>query len=147
VENGNPTYSAGIHDRRRRIARAWISRMRSGALIELKRGGPRRLYLVHDGEGETLIYLNLARRMPDDLAVLAIEPHRITRVPLAHATIEEMAAFHINELRKTQLHGPYLLGGLCAGGVIAYEMAAQLVQAGESIALLALLETVTPKAL
>jgi thioesterase domain-containing protein len=147
VENGHPTYSAAIHARRRQISRAWIARMRAGALIELKRGGPRRLFLVHDGEGETLIYLNLARRLPDDLAVLAIEPRQIVGVPLAHATIEEMAAFHIEEVRKNQPHGPYLLGGLCAGGVIAYEMAVQLIRAGETVTLLALLETATPKAL
>jgi len=120
--------------------------LRSGALIELRRGGPRKLFLVHDGEGETLLYLNLARRMPDDLAVFAVEPRRIARVPLAHTTIEDMAAFYIEQVRKKQPHGPYLLGGMCAGGVIAYEMASQLVRAGESVELVALLETATPKA-
>jgi len=120
--------------------------MRSGGLIELKRGGPRGLFLVHDGEGETLVYLNFARCMPDGLAVFAIEPHRIGRVPLAHGTIEDMAAFYIEQVRKKQPHGPYLLGGLCAGGIIAYEMASQLVSAGETVELVALLETAAPKA-
>ncbi len=146
MEKGTPTYSAAIQARRRQFSRAWISRMRSGALIELKRGGQRKLFLVHDGEGETLLYLNLARRMPDDLGVFAMEPRSIARVPLAHTTIEDMAAFHVEEMRKRQPHGPYLLGGLCAGGVIAYEMAVQLVRAGESVDLLALLEAAAPKA-
>ena len=141
-----PTYSPAIHARREKISRAWISRLRSGALIELRHGGPRNLFLVHDGEGDTLLYLNFARRMPDDLAVFAIEPRRLARVPLAHASIEDMAAFYIEEVRKKQPSGPYLLGGLCAGGVIAYEMASQLVRAGESVELVALLETATPKA-
>ena len=43
-------------------------------IIELRHGGPRSLFLVHDGEGETLLYLNLARRMPKNLGVYAIEP-------------------------------------------------------------------------
>jgi thioesterase domain-containing protein len=120
--------------------------MRSGALIALRPGGSRKLFLVHDGEGETLVYLNLARRMPDNLAVFAIEPHRIARVPLAHTTIEDMAAFYIGEVRKEQPRGPYLLGGLCAGGVIAYEMASQMVRSGESVELLVLLEAATPDA-
>ena len=102
--------------------------------------------MVHDGEGETLLYLSLARRLPEDLAVFALEPRRLARVPLAHATIEAMAAFYIEELRKKQAHGPYLLAGLCAGGVIAYEMAWQLVRAGERIDLLALLEAAAPQA-
>ena len=49
----------------------------SGVLTEIRRGGPRNLFLVHDGEGEILLYLNLARRMPDDLAVFGIEPRRL----------------------------------------------------------------------
>ena len=118
----------------------------SSTLVELKRGGPRSLFLVHDGYGATLLYLNLARRMPDSLAVFGIEPRRIPRVPLAHARVEDMAGFYVEELRKMQPHGPYLLGGLCAGGIIAYEMALQLVRIGESIELLALLDAATPQA-
>jgi thioesterase domain-containing protein len=147
VDSGPPpTYSAAIHARRRQFSRAWLSRMRSGSLVELRHGEPRRLFLVHDGEGETLLYLNLARRLPDDLAVFAIEPRHIARVPLADLTIEDMAAFYISEARRKQPHGPYLLGGLCAGGVIAYEMARQLVQAGENVELVVLLETARPNA-
>ena len=120
--------------------------VRSGALIELKSGGPRNFFLVHDGDGDALLYLNLARRMPDDLAVFGIEPRAIAGVPLAHTRIEDMAGFYVNEVRKKQPHGPYLLGGLCAGGVIAYEMASQLLRAGESIELVAVLEAATPQA-
>lgn len=131
---------------RRQISRAWSKKMRAGALVELRSGGPHRFFLVHDGLGETMLYLNLARRIPGDFAVFAIEPRRIAGVPLAHATMEEMAAFYVAEVRRHQPHGPYRLGGLCAGGVIAYEMAAQLTDAGESVELLVLLESTSPAA-
>jgi acyl transferase domain-containing protein/thioesterase domain-containing protein len=117
---------------------------RSGVLIEIRRGGPRNLFLVHDGEGEIMLYLNLARRMPDDLAVFGIEPRRVARVPLAHLSIEDMATFYVEEIRRRQPHGPYLLGGMCAGGVIAYEMASQLVRYGESVELVAMLDAALP---
>jgi thioesterase domain-containing protein len=143
---GQEAESDAIEARRRQISQTWTSRMRSEGLIELRRGGPRGLFLVHDGEGETLLYLNLARRMPKDFTVFAIEPRRIARVPLAHTKIEDMAAFYIGEMRKKQPQGPYLLGGLCAGGVIAYEMAWQLTKAGENIELVALLEAALPNA-
>jgi acyl transferase domain-containing protein/thioesterase domain-containing protein len=120
------------------------SNTHSGVLIEIRRGGPRNLFLVHDGEGEILLYLNLARRMPDDLAVFGIEPRRLVRVPLAHVSIEDMAAFYVEEIRRKQPHGPYLLGGMCAGGVIAYEMASQLIRSGESVELVAMLDAVVP---
>jgi thioesterase domain-containing protein len=119
---------------------------RSKSLVELKGGGSRNLFLVHDGDGETLLYLNLAHRMPADLSVVGIEPLRIPGVPLAHLSIEEMATFYLGEIRRSQPNGPYLLGGLCAGGVIAFEMASQLVRAGESVELVALLETAAPRA-
>jgi acyl transferase domain-containing protein/thioesterase domain-containing protein/acyl carrier protein len=122
------------------------SRMKSGSLIELKRGGPRCLFIVHDGEGGTLLYLNLATRMHEDVAVFAIEPRRLARVPLPHSTMEEMAAFYLEEIRAKQPNGPYRLAGLCAGGVIAYEMASQLIRAGERVQLLALLEAAAPNA-
>jgi acyl-CoA synthetase (AMP-forming)/AMP-acid ligase II/thioesterase domain-containing protein len=113
------------------------------SLIELKRGGPRKLFFVHYGVGETLLYLNLARRMPNELAVIGIEPRRKPGVALAHTRIEDMAAFYIEEVRKKQPHGPYLFAGMCAGGVIAYEMASQLLHAGETVELVALLDAVT----
>jgi len=119
----------------------------SGALIELRSGGPRTLFMVHDGDGETLLYLNLARQMPDDLAIFGVEPRRIKGVPLAHVTVEDMATFYLEQVRKKQPHGPYLFGGMCAGGVIAYEMASQLQRAGESVELVALLDAAAPQAL
>jgi thioesterase domain-containing protein len=132
--------------RRKQIAEAWLARMRSGSLVQLKGGDGSNLFLVHDVDGETLLYLSLARHLPADVAVFGLEPRRIAGVPFAHATIEEMAAFHLEAVRRKQPHGPYLLGGLCAGGVIAYEMAAQLLAAGESVGLVLLLETAMPRA-
>jgi hypothetical protein len=43
-----------------------------------------------------------------------------------------------------QPHGPYYLGGLCAGGVIAFEMARLLNRANEDVELVALLDAVEP---
>jgi FkbH-like protein len=126
------------------LERQGTSQVRS--LIELKSGGPRNLFLVHDGYGETLLYLNLARRLPRDLAVYGIEPRRIRSVPLAHTTIEDMAAFYLQEVRMQQPNGPYMLGGMCAGGVIAYEMAAQLERVGQKVDLVVLLDAAAPRA-
>ena len=119
---------------------------RAGGLVELRRGGERNLFLVHDGDGETLLYLNLARRLPGEFSVFGIEPRRLPGVPMAHARIEDMAASYLREIRKRQPHGPYLLGGLCAGGVIAYEMAVQLTQEGDVADLVALLDAASPRA-
>jgi thioesterase domain-containing protein len=75
-----------------------------------------------------------------------MEPKRLPGIPLAHASIEEMAAFYVDQIRKIQSQGPYLLGGMCAGGVIAYQMAACLGSAGERVQLVAILDGATPQA-
>ena len=59
-------------------------------------------------------------------------------------TVEEMAELYLRELLAVQPEGPYLLGGMCLGGVIAYEMAQQLRARGQEIALLAPLDTRRP---
>jgi amino acid adenylation domain-containing protein len=48
-------------------------------------------------------------------------------------TIEAMAARHVGELRKVQPNGPYTVVGFCVGGVVAFEMARQLREAGETV--------------
>jgi FkbH-like protein len=115
-------------------------------MVCLKTGGDRKFFLVHDGFGETLLYLNLARRLPPSMAVYGIEPRRVPGIPLAHASIEEMAEFYVEQIREIQPHGPYLLGGMCAGGVIAYEMAACLTRKNERVQLVTILDGATPHA-
>jgi thioesterase domain-containing protein len=55
--------------------------------------------------------------------------------------VEDMAAHYVGEIQVLQPKGPYFLAGYCLGGTIALEIAQQLRRAGESVALLALVET------
>lgn len=59
-------------------------------------------------------------------------------------TIEDCAAYYIEQIRSVQPEGPYYLAGYSIGGLMAYEMAQQLVAQGEEIALLALLDPTPP---
>jgi thioesterase domain-containing protein len=104
------------------------------------------LFLVHDGEGETLLYANLARRLPEGVAVYGLEPHGTARSPILHTRIEEMAAHYVRLMLGARPEGPYLLGGMCAGGVIAFEMALQLQRAGRPVGFVALLDAAEPHA-
>jgi phthiocerol/phenolphthiocerol synthesis type-I polyketide synthase E len=54
--------------------------------------------------------------------------------------VEKLAAHYVEEIRSTQPDGPYFLGGICSGGVIAFEIAQQLIRQGQHIAFLALVE-------
>jgi thioesterase domain-containing protein len=57
-----------------------------------------------------------------------------------HTSIEKMAAHYINEIRAVRPKGPYFLGGLCIGGMVAFEMAQQLQKQAEPVPLLVLLD-------
>jgi len=54
--------------------------------------------------------------------------------------VEALAAHYIEDIRKAQPEGPYFLGGVCSGGVVAFEMAQQLLRQDQPVALLALVE-------
>jgi thioesterase domain-containing protein len=56
-----------------------------------------------------------------------------------------MAAYYIRQMRKVQPRGPYFLGGYSSGGTVALEIAHQLRASGEEVALLAILDSPSPK--
>jgi thioesterase domain-containing protein len=62
------------------------------------------------------------------------------------ASVEEMAARYLSEIRTRQAAGPYYLGGYSFGGIVAFEMGQQLRGQGETVALLALFDTGAPGA-
>jgi thioesterase domain-containing protein/acyl carrier protein len=132
-----------------KLARAINQRVpnREGCVIRLKEGGDGpALFLIHDGDGETLLYRNLALLMPKHVAVYGIEPLSVGKLAMVHTTIQEAAQYYLGEIRKRQASGPYFLGGLCAGGLIAFELARQLEAEGEEIRHLALVESSPPQA-
>jgi thioesterase domain-containing protein/acyl carrier protein len=115
--------------------------------IRLKKGGNGpALFLIHTVVGETLPYRNLALLMPEQVTVYGIEPLRAGKITFVHTKIEDMARYYVEEIRKRQNKGPYFLGGLCAGGLIAFEVARQLEGYGEEIRHLALIESAPPQA-
>ncbi|WP_017326782.1 non-ribosomal peptide synthetase [Synechococcus sp. PCC 7336] len=61
------------------------------------------------------------------------------------SNIAALATHYVREILAVQPKGPYLIGGNCQGGRIAFEIAQQLWQRGQAIALLALLEVPKPK--
>ena len=58
--------------------------------------------------------------------------------------LELTARRYVDELRRIQREGPYQLIGYSFGGVIAYEMARQLLRSGEDVSFLGLLDTPAP---
>jgi thioesterase domain-containing protein len=57
-----------------------------------------------------------------------------------------MATQYVDEVLRVQPQGPYRLGGMCAGGTIAFEMALQLEARGQVIEWVALLDSADAQA-
>jgi thioesterase domain-containing protein len=77
--------------------------------------------------------------------VFGLQASGIDGVSPPHKTIEEMAAAYLAEVRGLQPRGPYLLGGYSGGGLVAFEMARRLTDSGETVGLLALIDTFHPE--
>jgi thioesterase domain-containing protein len=60
-------------------------------------------------------------------------------------SVRELAADYLRVVRARQPSGPYLLAGFSFGGVLAYEMAQQLTELGESVPLLVILDSDPPR--
>lgn len=115
------------------------------SIVEIQGHGMRApLYLVHGvGGGMFWGYSNLARHLGTEQPVYAFKSRGLDGLP-EWATIEEMAANYVADLRTHQPRGPYRLGGYCFGGVVAYEMARQLDALGEKVGMLALMNCSPP---
>jgi thioesterase domain-containing protein/NRPS condensation-like uncharacterized protein/acyl carrier protein len=66
--------------------------------------------------------------------------------PIQYKCLEDLAALYIAEMQTLQPKGPYFLGGISWGGVVAFEIAQQLVSQGHEVALLAFFDTIRPGA-
>ncbi|MBX3731626.1 MAG: amino acid adenylation domain-containing protein [Verrucomicrobiae bacterium] len=59
-------------------------------------------------------------------------------------TVETIATSYVRQLKEACPNGPYLLCGYSFGGVAAFEMAHQLIAMGDSVPLLAMMDTYAP---
>ncbi len=115
-------------------------------LAPLKASGSRRpIFMVHPPGGIVICYRELARRLDPEQPLIAIRARGLHGQETMPQSLEAMAADYLEAVREVQPHGPYMLGGWSLGGLVAYEMAQQLLQSGESLAPLVLLDTTIPE--
>jgi len=110
-------------------------------LVKIQTCGSRRPFFFLHGQydGGGFYCLNLARYLGEDQPFYALQPHGLDGQP-PPATIEAMAASYLETVRAFQPHGPYLLGGYCNGGLVAFEMARQFQALGEKVDLLVMID-------
>ncbi|MBW4673819.1 MAG: amino acid adenylation domain-containing protein [Desmonostoc geniculatum HA4340-LM1] len=98
-------------------------------------------FCMHGAGGGINHYINLSRRLGEDYPFYALEHNPDEEEPEI-LSVEKTANYYLREIRKIQPNGPYLLGGHCYGGVLAFEMAQQLQRQGETVDLLVVIDAI-----
>lgn len=102
------------------------------------------LFLITDGAGSATAYIHLPS-FPSGLPIYALESPFLHCPQEYTVNIHEMAEMFVAAIRKTQPTGPYMIGGWSAGAVYAYESSRLLLDAGEKILGLILLDMRVPR--
>jgi thioesterase domain-containing protein len=101
-------------------------------------------FCVHPVGGQVISYAELAQELGLEQPFYGLQSAPADFFPESDISIEQMATLYNCEIRSVQPVGPYLLSGWSMGGLVAWEMAQQLVKEGEAIGLLALIDTKPP---
>jgi acetoacetyl-CoA synthetase len=111
----------------------------------LRPGRGRPVFFVPDAWGQLNLYGSLVERLATERPLLGL------RLTLAdddgrHRSIEEVAAEALLRVREVQPEGPYSLLGYSFGGLVAFELARTLRDAGQEVSYLGLVDTLPPAA-
>lgn len=135
-------YEAPTLEELARIVRGEVSASGWSPLVVIQPSGSRPpLFCVHGAGGTVLMYRELSRHLGEDQPFYGLQSQGLDGSCAPLTRVEEMAAVYVKEIRKVQPLGPYFIGGYCMGGTVAFEIAQQLREEGETIALLALFDT------
>ena len=99
-------------------------------------------FLHGDWAGGGIYCGRLSQRLGEDQPFYALPPYRSGKSEVL--TLDEMVEHHLAAIRAHTPHGPYLLGGYCVGATVAVEVARKLVQQGEEIPHLFLIDLPQP---
>ena len=99
-------------------------------------------FMVHPAGGNVLCYSELGQRLSRPL--LAFQAPGVDGQQLPPESIAEFASAYVERINQVQPSGSLLLGGWSSGGLIAYEMASQLLAQGRTIEGLVILDSPPP---
>jgi thioesterase domain-containing protein len=100
------------------------------------------LFCVPGSHGNLLFGHGLARHLGPTQPLYGLQ--ELIGTPTLPTRLPEVAQHYIQAMRTLQPQGPYYLVGYSFGGIVAFEMAQQLLAQGQSVGLLALLDPSRP---
>jgi thioesterase domain-containing protein len=105
-------------------------------------GAERPLFLIHENTGQDLWFSMLAAQINSEIPVYGLPGAPLDEPRLQ--TIEGMAARLVEIMRSAQPVGPYRFAGWALGGVLAYEVATQLIGQDQMVEFAGLIDAGCP---
>jgi iterative type I PKS product template protein len=102
------------------------------------------LFLLPDGSGSATSYTTIPTISPLSLCVYGLNCPFMKDPASFTIGVRGVTQIYLNEIKRRQPHGPYLLGGWSAGGVLAFELTRQLLAQGETVSKLILIDSPCP---
>jgi arthrofactin-type cyclic lipopeptide synthetase C len=122
--------------------RSGVPEQPEGLVVVRPGEGGHALFLIHEFSGREVYFPALGSHIDGQFPI-----YGLPGVPLGQPqlrTLECMAARMVGIIRSVQPHGPYRLAGWSFGGLLAYEVAQQLLGLDEAVAFVGLLDTYAP---
>ena len=112
------------------------------SLVAIQTGGSKvPFFCVHGASANVIRFHDLARYLGSDQPFYGLQAQGLNPKHSCHTRVEDMAAHYIKEIGSVQPEGPYFLGGYSFGGMIAFEIAQQLINEGREPPLVVLFDT------
>jgi thioesterase domain-containing protein len=104
------------------------------------------LFLFPDGAGSATSYSGIPRVGAETAIICLNSPFYRNPIPFK-CTLDSLITSYLTEIHRRQPTGPYSLGGWSAGGILAYRAAQQLIDSGQTVENLILIDSPPPKGL
>nr|WP_280235367.1 non-ribosomal peptide synthetase [Nocardia cyriacigeorgica] len=104
-------------------------------------GSAEPLFCVHPVSGISWSYAGLAAHLDSDRPIYGLQTPVLAAAAALPESIEDWAQRYLELIRSVQPSGPYHLLAWSFGGVIAHEIAVRLREAGEQVAVLAVMDS------
>src|SRR5215208_228674 len=137
-----PLFEKGTIEHLARTLRQDTGAIAQSPLVKIQPLGDKRPFVcVHGIGGGVIDYLPLSHALGTTQPFWGVQA---TGPETERRSVEDIAACYLKALQDEQPAGPYLIGGWSFGGLIAFEMARQLKDKGDEVALLALFDSIAP---
>lgn len=104
------------------------------------------LFLLPDGGGSSSSYVPIPR-LSIDAAIIGLNSPYLRDPQELNCSVGDLIDSYVAEMRRRQPHGPYNIGGWSSGGTLAYITAQKLVEVGEEVHTLIIIDSPVPRAM